>query len=163
MGQNNYFRMNIDKLSITSLLLLPMLGDSRHRDWFFINEYFVDVFLGDNDKYEYNGNIILKYIFYPSSKYLRFERRLIVRDGIKAQYEYDDDMSVMYVFKIPDKHYCNFRMFLKGRYSEFNINFKLEILKFWNVNYGDTHLLTELLFSDKSQFKKEVKIYHHPC
>lgn len=141
--------------------LLPMLGTRKHRDWFFVNEYFIDAYIGDTDKPEHNGSIILKYIYYPSKRFIRFERELLVMRGANTIYEHDD-MSVMYVFKVPEEQLENYVKFLSGKYSEFSINYKLQILKFWNVDYGDTHLLSSVLFEDKRWRKPSTtKEIHH--
>ena len=151
-----------EDVSLCSMLLLPMLGDRRHRNYFFANEYFIGAYIGDASKPEHNGNIILKYIFYPSKKFIRFERELITKGGMKAEYAHKDDMSVMYVFKVPEEFYGDYLKFLKGRYFDFSIDYKLRVLKFWNIDYGDTHKLVKILFSNKRQYKKIDGIYHHP-
>ena len=135
---------SLDKTETTKFLL-PMLGTKRHRDWFFINEHFINAYIGDESKPEYKDHIILRYHFTPTSRFIHFERELFVMNGIKAEYD-NEDHTTMYVFKIPENLYNNYVKFLQGRYSEFDVMYKLQILKFWNLDRDDDNLLMSILF-----------------
>ncbi len=124
--------------------LLPMLGDKSHRDEFFVNKYFINAFIGDSNKPELDNHLVLQYHFVPTVKFIQFERELLIMKDIVADYDYDSNGTVMYVFKIPDEHQNDYVKFLQGRYSEFSIMYKLTIMKFWNLD--DTALLSSILF-----------------
>ena len=145
----------IDKTE-TTRFLLPMIGDKNHRDNFFINEYFVNAYIGDANRPEYDNHIILRYKYAPSRAFLTLDRQIIVLKGIVAEYDYDTDMSVMYVFKIPEELLSDYQAFLEGRYSDFTTLYKLRILKFWSLEYVDSLIESILFKTDKIKSWWEV-------
>lgn len=127
--------------------LLPMLGDKYHRDNFFVNAHFMNAYIGDSNKPEYDNHILLRYNYLPTNFYLKFDKELIVQKGVIGEYDYGDNRTVMYVFKVPGEFQEDYNKFLDGKYSEFSTNYKLRILKFWSLDYwGRDNLLASILF-----------------
>ncbi len=80
---NKYVRQKLRGIRKTEAtrFLLPMLGSRQHKDWFFVNEFFINAYIGDSAKPEYDNHIILRYRYVPNPRFIRFERELIVKKG----------------------------------------------------------------------------------
>jgi len=119
-------------LSLRTMLLLPMLGDRYHRDWFYVNNSFINAYIGDSGEPDYHDRIVLKYHYSRTPRFIRFER-LLKQNECLDDMRYDSSMpTVMYYFKIPEHLYTDYVKYKQGRYNKFSASYKWCVLKFWS-------------------------------
>jgi len=153
--------------------ILPMLSDKFKKDVFFVNKYFLNCYIGDSNKPEYEGKILLHYRYEPSVNYIKFEKQLELIPQHIGDYDYDDIGSVMHVFDVPERWQSEYKHFLEGRYSKFSNEYKALILRFWWL--GVDNILFSLLYrTDKikkywekkeknpKDFSAESEYWHRP-
>lgn len=124
-----------------------MLSTPDMKDTFFKNVRFLGCFIGDVNMTKFQDKILLAYQFTMDLNFIDFERKLLTHPSclIGADYDYDNENIVIYVFNIPKEHLEDYQLVLDGKYSELSPTLKLKILKFWGDN-KETSLLHSILF-----------------
>jgi len=131
------YALVVDKKNKTTRFLLPMFGDSMGS---FFETYFINAYLDveDIDKKTDTLCLYLLYRFRATKEYLDFEEKLQNHEQYRGHYEPDKHHTI-YLFEIPDEYIDEYRLFLKGKYSEFSNDYKYQIMKFFNFDAeGDT-------------------------
>ena len=79
----------------------------------------------------------------------KFERAIIrLRSFVKA---YDLDDYIVFIFDVPGYYEKDYKKFINGKYSKFELDYKLQILEFHNQEIDDR--LGSILF--KSEHRKD--------
>jgi len=144
--------MNINQ---SSRFLLPMLCGTS--PLFFKKEGFKGCFIGDKNKHQWDGRLLLAYDYQPTRKWGEFEDRLAEVPAYIGSYYYEkpnDDILIVYGFSTNDFK-DDFEKVMEGKYSEISPQNKLEIEKFWHYYNGS-------YFNSRVTKKhNEAKFYWH--
>lgn len=146
------YSLVVDKRNKTTRFLLPILGEkmSSFNETYFINAY-IDV--EDVTRKTDVNCLYLLYRFRATKEYLDFEEKLQNHEQYRGHYEPDKHHTI-YLFEIPDNYIDEYRLFLKGKYSEFSNEYKYQIMNFFNFDTdGDTYQI--LNRGDKRRIKME--------
>jgi hypothetical protein len=129
--------------------LLPLLGDKSS-----VFKNCSGVFYKDNNKPEIKNKVLL--LFRMNKEWSEK-----LHDWIKKLHLYNDFYKVdeeysMYVFNLPEGYKKNYHLFIKGRYSEMDDEFKRHILKFHSdlqTNQGSV-AVKQVLYRDEKLYQK---------
>ena len=133
-----YYRLHIAKRTKSSNFIMPML--SGNKELYFWDRLFVNAFIKTPED---NDCIALLYRWSSNPLYIKFEKALSQFKNFRRRYDPSPDY-VMFVFDIPKKHVRNYNRFLKGKYSKFSKDYKLDILEFHDADIEDE--LGQILF-----------------
>jgi len=151
INNRKQYTISIAKRTKSSMFIMPMLGG--HRELFFWNKLFVNCFIA-TEKDE--DCIALLYRWSSDPLYVKFEKALSKFRTFKRRYDPNSNY-VMFVFDIPKKHVRNYKKFIKGQYSRFSQNYKLDVLDFHDKDFNDD--LGQILFkSEKRRLSMEHKL-----
>tara|TARA_R110002074_G_scaffold159384_2_gene316706 strand:+ start:802 stop:1542 length:741 start_codon:yes stop_codon:yes gene_type:complete len=140
------YELSSDKLTKSSLFILPMLNGNRRLYMF--DSLFINCFIGTK---EYKNHIVLLYRFSGESTFLKFEEALSQFAGFVKTYDPSPEY-VVFVFKIPSTQEKNYNYIINGKYSKIDILYKNKILEFHNFTpEGD---LAQILFRSKNRKKR---------
>ena len=124
-----------------SMLVMPMLnGDKR---LYMYDKLLLNCFIGENQ-----DTLVLVYRFSAEAVFLKFESALkSFKNFIKCSDP--NEYSVLFEFSIPKKYTQNFKYFLEGKYSKFDPEYKMKILKFHGLDVDSQ--ISEILFKLESR------------
>ena len=147
------FFLHACELSKTSYFLLPILDNDRA--YFMWNSLFTNAYIDiENTDYKLCGpHIYLVYRFNKRKVYQDFEYKIESHSLYLKTFDVDP-YQVIYVFKIPKKHFKNFEVFRQGKYSELDSRYKENIIDFHNTSF-DSELSQILCKSTKRREKME--------
>ena len=122
----------------TSLFILPMIGGNRRL--LFYDSLLINAYI----KREKRTNYIV--LLYRKSRKKVFKEFIQLIQNLKHFSSLEEPNKHCYVvtFKVPSKYKQNFNMFLNGKYSKFDDEYKLNILDFHR--YDIDGRLGEILF-----------------
>ena len=122
--------MKKNKKNKSSEFILPMLGGNKKL--FFYNSLLLNCYIGTTED---KNCIVAVYKDSNSLLFNKFERAIIrLKSFVKA---YDVDNYIVFIFSIPKHHKKNYKKFIDGKYSEFSLEYKLQILDFHNQEIDD--------------------------
>ena len=121
----------------SSKFLLPMLGGNK--SLFMYDSLLVNCYAGTSED---KNCIVLVYKYSDSKLFGKFERAIIRLRSFKKSYEIGNYM--IFVFKVPKYYKEDYVMFMRGKYSKFNLDLKLQILAFHDQEIEDR--LGQILF-----------------
>ena len=124
--------------------ILPMLGTSVLKDAFFVNNYYINTYIGDQHKKAYDDHILLFYKFEPTKEYVRFEKVIELLETYSDSYDHDQAHSTVYAFEVPERYQEDYNMFINGDYMLFSEAYKKQILSFWGL--GGNNIITHILY-----------------
>lgn len=145
-SNNRSYEMSIAKRTKASLFVLPMLPGQRAT--YFFDRNMINCFIG-TDKHE--NVIALLYRFSGDIEFVRFEDMLKNLDYFIESID-PTNRTVLYVFSVPEEHEHNYQMFLEGKYSRFDSDYKTRILRFHNSGKDST--LGQILYRTKNRKKQ---------
>lgn len=145
-SNNRSYEMSIAKRTKASLFVLPMLPGQRAT--YFFDRNMINCFIG-TDKHE--NVIALLYRFSGDIEFVRFEDMLKNLDYFIESID-PTNRTVLYVFSVPEEHEHNYQMFLEGKYSHFDPDYKTRILRFHNSGKDST--LGQILYRTKNRKKQ---------
>lgn len=148
------FLLHACLLSKTSYFLLPILGNDRN--YFMWNSLFTNAYIDiENTDYKLCGpHIYLVYRFNKRKVFQDFEYKIESHSLYLETFDVDP-YQVIYVFKIPEKHFKNFEYFRQGKYSQLDADYKEEIIDFHNTSFDSE--LSQILFKSVDRKKKMEK------
>lgn len=142
--------------TFTSQFIMPLLfKDKKFTEIITDFESFVNAYIADFDKPEFDNKIILvfneKQKELPESNMIEHYTKLI-----------KDETLYFYVYEIPEEYSENYVFWLMGKYSLFTKEAKEQILNFWDC--GENTLLYGALYKTgdaiknfyKTNFKKKL-------
>lgn len=148
------------KFNKSTSYILPMIGSH-------ITEFmgktggtkqFRNAYIASDDKPELTEHLFLLYEFSADNSFLLFEERLKQNPYFIESYE-PDYMHTMFVFSIPIEHKIDFDNYLTGRYSKFNNDYKLHLMRFHSI--GETHPVMQTLMRAEERYQyweKELNV-----
>ena len=145
------YHLTMARRTKASTFVMPMLGGTRRL--FFWSRLFLNCFI----KTEEDGYCIaLLYRWSGDPLFLKFEKALAqFRDFSRVT---DPSANtVLFVFTIPNRVKEDFAKFKRGKYSKFSEEYKLDILRFHNVN-DDSEIAQILWQDDKRRKDMEEKL-----
>jgi len=150
----------IDKLKEISptkstSFLLPMLGTSTLKDAFFINQFYINTYIGDVFNPKYRDNLLLFYRFEPIKEYSRFEKVIEMLETYVDSYDNDKLHKTTYVFDIPERFQEDYNMFINGDYLLFSEEYKKQIISFWGLK--GNNIITHILYGSTDQGRRWPK------
>lgn len=115
-------------------------------------EYFTDVrkrnlvntFVGARDFPELTNHIFLLYKFHGTKDFVLYEEELEQCTLFHSKYD-PDSSHVMFVFNVPEDYQEVYDLYLKGKYSEFPKDYKVQIFKFHDI-VDSSHRVAKVLF-----------------
>ena len=138
------------KKNKSSEFILPMLGGSRRL--FMYNSLLINCYVGTTED---KNCIVLVYKDSNTLLFSKFERALIrLKSFIKA---YDLEDGIIFIFNVPPYHKRDYKRFIKGGYSKFSLEYKLQILEFHGQEIED-RLGTILFKSEERRLKMETML-----
>lgn len=127
--------------------LLPLIGDTYNPN-FYLKDNFIGCFVGDVNKPEMDGNLLLVYNYPQTIEWANYEEKLMQLPNFKGDYDYGDKGYVIYSFSLDDNEE-DFENIINGYYSNIDPNSKLRITKFWEKHNKNT-LINKILTKDNS-------------
>ena len=103
-------------------------------------------------------HLFLLYEFSADTTFLMFEERLKLNPYFIESYE-PDYMHTMFVFSIPMEHKVDFDNYKMGRYSKFNNEYKLHLMRFHSI--GENHPVMQTLTRAEERYQyweKELNV-----
>jgi len=146
----------------TTRFILPMLATNDKLARFFINNWFINAYVGCKEPY-LQDKIILNYWLTPKSEFFDFEKELMTMSGFEGDYDVNSkrNWTMLYTYKIPDELTEDYQKFKQGKYSELSPKLKMQILYFWGLSnkglmYDILHKGTKAKFYwDARKLKRE--------
>jgi hypothetical protein len=132
----------------TKTFILPLISDKSPQ--FFIKEEMIGCFIGDQNKPNTDGNLLLVYNYPPTLNWIQYEKSLRKIPSFLHRYEYvkpNEKVIVIYEFSL-EQNTEDLEKIIEGKYSEISPEGKLRISKFWEV-YSGTTLPTKILEKHK--------------
>jgi hypothetical protein len=110
--------------------LFPMIP---LKDKDLVTEQFRTIHLGTG---EYEDKLIITYLPAQDTEFNELDSKI---GEIKTLIKDQDlnDGRIAYIFNIPDKYEKEIQLFKEGKYSEFSIDYKDQLLNFWGLNRED--------------------------
>jgi hypothetical protein len=126
-----------------SLFILPMLPGNRQS--YYYNTLFLNCFVSTEDE---DTIIALLFRFSGIKGFIALEGSL---KKLKTFISSKDPTknTVMFVFKVPERHSENYKRFLNGRYSEMDSQYKHRVLEFHNSPIDG--VIGQILFKDEER------------
>lgn len=144
------------KYNKSKTYLLPLLSEILDLDISFMkhlkNTYIFDESMND----EPNCIGILHDFSFKTPEFTRYEHKLINNELFLKSYDVGN--QVMYIFKFPEEYLPEYNAFYAGKYSEFGIDAKELILKFWAIVYPPSKQVLELIIDIKQVLYKDEKL-----
>lgn len=150
MVQKKRYNM-INKISNESLkFMLPLVAKNQWPASFYMNDNFIGCFIGDVNRPEFDGTILLAYHYPRTIDWAKFEIDLTnnPRYISNSDYDYGDEKVVIYRFSLEDREE-DFEKFIIGDYSQLSPESKLDIEKFW-FNYSKSNLPIKIIEAHES-------------
>lgn len=134
--------------------LFPLINDILNIDFEFFKNYITNTYVFSN-KYE-NNYFYLEIDFdFKIPEFIEEEERLRNFDIYIDSIDLNED-KVLYVYEFPKSYIYEYNKYLEGKYSEFKIDAKTKILKFYNKLFGVNEVginklnnIKYVLFKDK--------------
>ena len=143
LGGRLQYVISVADTTKSSMFIMPMLGGTRHL--FMYDTLFMNCFIGTE---KYNNCIALLYRFSGSTLFLKFEKALKQFRGFVDMYD-PSPYFVMFVFKVPPTCVKNYKLILKGKYSEVDTDYKAKLLEFHGYDiHGE---LAQILFKSEKR------------
>jgi hypothetical protein len=92
---------------------------------------FLGAFVGDVDRPQWDGKILLAYEFPGTAEAVKFDKKIYNLDNYITSYDYGDNKIVIYVLDIPKEVVGSVNQAIDGYYSKIDTVDKLTISKFW--------------------------------
>lgn len=105
--------------------ILSMLGRSKA----YYGQSFINCYLGDGERPEYNKHLFLLFNFSNDSQFAWIDKQLESHSELIERYDVEGGEGVMFVFKVPEEYEKDLQRFKKGKYSELSQKLKQETLK----------------------------------
>ena len=151
INKRKQYTISIAKRTKSSMFVMPMLGGNK--ELYFWNKLFVNCFIATEED---EDCIALLYRWSSDPLYIKFEKALSKFAFFRRRYDPNPNY-VMFVFNVPKKHVRNYKKFIRGQYSRFSQNYKLQVLDFHNKDIQDD--MGQILFrSEKRKSDMERKL-----
>lgn len=129
----------IDKTQATRFLMpLVYTSNSQRKFPFYLRKGIENCYLYSDD------SIILVYEITDDNTDL--EEKIREDDLFVDSIDIENENKVGYIFKIPEQHIDDVKLFKEGRYSEFSEEMKSAILNFWNLGDNKNNELYGVLY-----------------
>ena len=118
------------KKNYTFRFLFPMIP---LKDKDLVTEQYRSIHLGTG---EYEDKLVVTYLPSNDIEFAEVDTKI----GTVANLNTDKDLEdgrIAYVFDIPEKYKGEIELFKQGKYSEFSIDYKTQLLDFWGLNRED--------------------------
>lgn len=150
-----YYNLKTASKTKSSLFVAPMLGGEK-KLWFY-NQLMINTFIGIKDELE--DKIVLLYKNSNDPLFIKFKNAI---QKFKNFYEIRDidPYHILIIFDVPKIHRKNFKLFKKGKYSEFGKTFKLKILEYHKMNVDN--VIGQILFrtvARKRALERKIGMY----
>tara|TARA_R110000822_G_scaffold161822_11_gene302182 strand:- start:638 stop:1381 length:744 start_codon:yes stop_codon:yes gene_type:complete len=137
------YQLSMAKRTKASTFVMPMLGGTRRL--FFWSRLFLNCFIKTKD----DGHCIaLLYRWSGDPLFLKFEKALAQFRDFRKTYDPSTN-TVLFIFNIPKRTKDDFTNFLEGKYSKFSEQYKLDILRFHNID--DDGEVGQILWKDPAR------------
>lgn len=119
-------------------------------------------YIGDENKPKYNSHIFLRYKFDGnlSSAYMKFEEEIQELPLLEDFYDImdgEDNNTVMFVFKVPEKYIEDYNYFRDSRYSLMSPSYKKKVIDYHsNKNPANRPILEGVLYKTK-EYKEKLE------
>lgn len=142
--------------------LLPLVTELPPQ--MLVTDYLLGVFVGDVDRPQWDGKILVAYHLPTTSDFAKLDASLCRLPNYVTSYDNADKRIVVYVLDIPDSYIQSVENVLDGRYSLIHPNGKLSISKFWfDVSGSNTvrnilstdHTVIETVWEDWGKSRNE--------
>jgi len=159
MLRDNFIYKNNQSLKF----ILPLLAEQEFKGnnekrspYFYTRSNFIGCFLGDKEKQQWDGSILLAYRLRPTVDDIDFQVQLREHKWFKGSYRYYPSSTAVFAF-IPTKEIEEeIDKVLSGNYSQLKPESKLAITKFWSI-HGSDSLLVSIFGKDTSKIDKLIK------
>ena len=140
-NQTSDYTLRVANRTKSSLLLMPMFnGDKR---LYMYDKLLLNCFIGKN-----LDTLVLVYRFSGEATFLRFESALKSFKNFILS-EDPNEYCVKFEFSVPNRLLKDFDCFIEGRYSEFSTDYKMQILKFHDLDIQSQ--IASILFKSESR------------
>jgi hypothetical protein len=143
------------KYNKSKTYLLPLLSEILDFDMSFM-KYLINTYMFDSMNNEPNCIGILHDFSFRTPEFIKYEHKLINNDLFLKSYDINN--QVMYIFKFPEEYLPEYNALYQGKYSEFGIDAKELILKFWATVYPPNKQMLELIINIKQILYKDEKL-----
>lgn len=126
----------------TVKFILPLVTKLPPRT--LMNERLVGVYIGDVDRPQWDGNILLAYHVDGTADFSKLDAKICRLPNYRTSYDYMDKRIVVYVLEIPSESINSVEEILDGRYSHISPINKVDITKFW-LDITDYKLVDSIL------------------
>lgn len=125
----------------TVKFILPLITDMSPQALF--RKEFLGAFVGDVDRPEWDGKILLAYEFPGTAEAVKFDKKIYNLYNYVSSYDYGDNKIVIYVLDIPVAAVNSVNQALDGYYSKMDIDHKLSVSKFW-IDLTDSTIIPSI-------------------
>jgi len=149
------------KVNQSLRFLLPILPNTTPK--LYLRKGFIGAFIGDKEKPQWDGRLLLAYHFNTTEKTLNFEIETKKMSEFIGSYLYlkpDNKIIMVYGFST-DTFREDFENVIDGRYSKMSPENKLKVAKFWQI-YSDTKLPGNIVNKDKDMKYYWIKVGKNP-
>lgn len=129
----------------TVKFILPLITNLSPQTLF--RKEFLGAFIGDVDRPQWDGKVLLAYEFPANAEAVKFDRKIYNLDNYLSSYDYGDNKIVVYVLDIPNEVANSVAEAYEGYYSKMDITDKLKVSKFW-VDLTDSPIVNSIFDED---------------
>ncbi len=149
-GNLNY-NFSVARMTKSYLFLLPMFG--MDKEFFKSENLLMNVFIGDAN---HDGCIVLLYRFSGDKEFLKYEQKLKSLDTFIATYD-PSPYLVVFVMAVPEEYKVQYDLFLDGKYSWLDPNFKNRLMSFHK--FSEIGQFAQILWpSEKRRLRLEADL-----
>lgn len=130
----------------TLKFLLPLVA--IHNPYIYLRDEFVGAYIGDVDKPDNDGNLLLVYKYPMTVEWAEFEDKLKEVPEYLGSYDYGEQKIVVYKFSL-EEYEEDFQLVMNGLYSKISPEAKLKVVKFWD-RYSSSTLPKKILEVNES-------------
>lgn len=124
--------------------LLPMCGKS-FKDF----QYCMGCFVGDVNNPKYKDKILL--LWKTNYSLFSYHHDFLIEHNLYEDSYYINDEYVMFVFNLPNGYEHNYHLFIEGKYSKFDDEYKKHILRFYANQ--DTTNVEHVMYKNEKLYK----------
>lgn len=119
---------------------------------FYLREDFVGCFIGDVERPEFDGKLLLVYNYPWTREFAKFDSKISEQRNYITSYDYVDKGVTVFVLELINAD-NDLELILEGKYSEISPENKLRISKFW-YSYSGSSLAEQVMNKENYMMKQ---------
>lgn len=136
----------------TLRFLMPLIYANGINSDSLVTEPFIGAYIKDADKDEYTDKLLL--VYKNDSEQLAEIANLLTKSKLFLDTYDKSNNRTVFVFDITGDKQQVLEIFKEGRYTDFPTLYKTNIMKFWNLEYGDD-MFTHILYGKNEKDERE--------